>query len=157
MIPLHFNLLHCLVLEHEHLFLQYTFRLQLEFSIWFHLQYRPVNHMINISNILLKERYMENITDFHYWRQCKSIGYWPNPLNDTEVSTKPWCQRGTWSNLQEALLRFHAQVHMFPNLELLEQLVSICIALLPILCYLLILLYSLHFLFHAWSNQHPVN
>jgi len=53
-LPLHFNLLNFLVPKHEHLFLQYTLRLQLEFSISFHLQNRLVNHMINILNILLK-------------------------------------------------------------------------------------------------------
>ena len=82
MIPLHLNLLDCLVPKHEHLFLQYTLRLRLEFSIWFHLQYKPVNHMIIIFNILHKKLHMENIMDFHCQRHCKLIGYWPNPLND---------------------------------------------------------------------------
>jgi len=54
-LPLHFNLLDCSILEHEHLFLQYALRLRLEFSIWLHLQYRLVNHMINIFNILIKQ------------------------------------------------------------------------------------------------------
>lgn len=115
-------------------FLQYTLRLQLEFSIWFHLQYKTVNQMINILNILLKQWYMENIIEFHFRRQCKSIGYMPNPLNDTEGSTKPWCHLGTRSNPQGALLWFDVLVHLFPNVELLEQHVSICITLLPILC-----------------------
>ena len=53
-LPLHFNFLYGSILDHEMLPLQYALRLWLEFSIWFHLQYKPVNHMINIFNILLK-------------------------------------------------------------------------------------------------------
>ena len=64
-LPVHLNLLDCSIPEHEHLSLQYTLKFWLELSIWLHLQYRPVNHMINIFNILLKKWHMENIMEFH--------------------------------------------------------------------------------------------
>jgi len=108
--------------------------------------------MINILNVLLKKRYLENIMDFHCWRKCKSIGYWANPLNDTEGSTKQWCQLGTRSNPQGALLRLDAQVHLFPNLELFQQTVVICITLVPILWCLYIPIYNLHLMFHVFQH-----
>lgn len=95
LLPLHLNLIDCSVPKNEHIFLLYTLRLQLEFLIWFHLHYKPSNHMINIFNILLKKWHMENVKDFHCQRKWNLIGYWPNPLNNTEGSTKLWCQLAT--------------------------------------------------------------
>ena len=104
---------------------------------------------------------MENIIEFHCWGQCNSIGYWPNPFKNIERPTKSRCQLGTGSNPQGALLGVHTQVHLFPNLKLLEQPVLICIYFMYVLCCLQILIYYLYFLFHFYqcvcSNQHHVN
>ena len=113
--------------------------------------------MINIFDILLKKWHTENITDFHYRRQCKSTGYWSNPFKNLERSKKLRCQLGIWSNPQGSLIGLDAQVHPFPNLKL-KQLIMIFITLLSIFCFLHILLYYLHFLFHLCqhvrSNQY---
>ena len=55
-LPLHFNLLDCSISKHEHLFLQYTLRLRLELSIYFHPKYRPFNPK-NCTN--LPESYID--------------------------------------------------------------------------------------------------
>ena len=77
-LPLHFNFLYFLISEHELFLLQNALCQRLEFSLSFHLQYRPINHMINIFHIYIKQWNMENNTDFQCWCQCKSVGHWSN-------------------------------------------------------------------------------
>jgi hypothetical protein len=45
----------------------------LELSPLFHLDHNPINHMVRIMYIFLKQRNMENIVSFSVSMQCKSI------------------------------------------------------------------------------------
>ena len=60
-LPLHLYLSYGLILEHGDLLVEDAHRLDLELSLWFHLNHIPIYHMVRIMYISLKKRNMKNI------------------------------------------------------------------------------------------------
>ena len=70
-LPLHLYMSYGLILEHGDLPVEDAQWLSLELSLEFHLNHIPINHMVRVMYIFLKQGNMKNIMSSSASRQCK--------------------------------------------------------------------------------------
>ena len=117
-LPLHLYLSNGSVLEHCDLLVEDAQWLSLELFLGFHLDHIPINHMVRIMYIFLKQRDTKNIMSSSARRKCKSICNLPYSFKHFKWPTISRWQLATTPKLQGTLPWPHSKINIIPNIEL---------------------------------------